>query len=615
MNPKKTLLILVLFAVVLGLYFWDTDRVEKKAEVEKEQGRLVLPPKDKLTEISLAGEAGETALIKQGEDWRLTQPLALLTEKAAIDQLLTQIDTATRESAFDADAGKLADYGLDKPALTATIKAEDEGYSEAIQVGTATSDGSGYYAKLASSPSVFTVTPALREALARGQNDLRDKRTLPLDITQATTVTMVYGGQTVHLAKDGEAWRMTEPFPSEGDNEKINAILRTWNNAKAADFEDTDTLQTAVLVRHGLSEPGWVGTVLVPREGDSPASGTLFLAAVAPQAEDEAADFGGGAPGGRTPALAEGGTYFFTVENSLAHTLRPTLDDLRNKQLFKLKPADVGRIELKARENQVLLERTPGGTWQFADDPGASVDQGQVSAKLAELLNLKATHFIDGPTTSSVTSLENPYLTAVITSVDGSTTEGLTTGAKDKRGGTDFVYAQLLGSGRIVGVDWTKPGSLMLTREDLIDKRLLDFDVEAVQQIKIHDGPLLMAYRRTASGAWDGETSGTALTARPQQANTLLYALASLKWKEKLDPTQESGQTLIKTQNLEEPARRIELLTDNGDLLAEFGQGGETDRMVYVRRGTNEYFGIDRLNFATAVEALNGLLGSGGPGQ
>ena len=611
MNPKKTLAIILLFAVVLGAYLWDTERVEKKAAVEKEESRLVVPEKASLSEITLAGKQGTTALVKQGEEWKLTAPHALMTDKSAVDQLLTQLDTTNKQEPFDADAAKLADFGLDQPEIKATIKSAEKNYTEDIHVGGQTSDGSAYYAQLASSPRIFTVSPALRDALAKGVNDLRDKRTLPFDIAKATTVTLTYGGQTFHAEKHGEQWQLTQPIVAEADNAKIEEMLKSWNGAKAADFVDTDTQNVAALVPYGLDSPAWSGTVYAPQE-DGPASGTLFIAHSA-LASDEETESGEPDSSARTYALAQGGSYLFSVEDSVVKKLQPTLTDLRNKKLFKLKTSDVAKFTIQVRENTIPLVRKDGGSWQFADDPAAQVDQGQVNAKLAELIALQATRFVDGPTTPGQTALETPFAQLTIATADGATTEGLITGAKDKIDGVDFVYARTLASDQVYGVDWTKPGSFMLTRDDLIDKSLLDFDVEAVQKLKISDGPHVVTYTRTAAGAWEGETSGTQLTATPSQVNALLYSLDSLKWKERVDPTQETGQTLIKTQNLEAPARRIDLMTEHDEVLASFGQGGETERLVYVKRAEGEYFAVDKAAIGTTSRALNDLLSGAAP--
>lgn len=97
--------------------------------------------------------------------WTLTQPVAERADDTTIQSEASVLSPLLATSAVT-NTSDLAPFGLDKPPLTVTVTFSDTAHTKRIlQVGNTTFDGSGYYVKQPSAPSVYIVTNTAIEPL------------------------------------------------------------------------------------------------------------------------------------------------------------------------------------------------------------------------------------------------------------------------------------------------------------------------------------------------------------------------------------------------------------------------------------------------------------------
>jgi hypothetical protein len=131
---------LVLVSGALGLYaYFGVMKTEEREAERKETSEKLFAaqsPGEKLpdggtpaapvfTSIVVKAKGEVTTLEKKGEEWWITAPLTAKTDKSAVDQLVSQLQSArvkatVEENPTDAD---LAKYGLDQPRFTVTAYA------------------------------------------------------------------------------------------------------------------------------------------------------------------------------------------------------------------------------------------------------------------------------------------------------------------------------------------------------------------------------------------------------------------------------------------------------------------------------------------------------------
>ena len=91
-----------------------------------------------------------------------------------------------------------------------------------LLIGDATLDNSGYYAKLANDPRVFTIASYAKTNLDKTPDVLRDKRLLTFDPDKLTRVDLDVKGQAIEFGKNGQSeWQIVKPRPLRADSSAV----------------------------------------------------------------------------------------------------------------------------------------------------------------------------------------------------------------------------------------------------------------------------------------------------------------------------------------------------------------------------------------------------------
>jgi hypothetical protein len=202
--------------------------------------------RDKIDGVDVKAGDKTVQLVKDKEDWKLTQPVQVRADYAAVEGLIGKLQTAAMKSIV-ADAPSPADlkkYGLDKPAVTVDLKL---GSARAtLQLGGKAEENT-IYARDASKPAVVTVDSTLADDLKKGADEYRRKDIFEFRPYNATRVEITRNNQTVVFEKvKGEGkepvdkWRRASPNAGDVDKDKIDALLSRISNLRAAAFAGAD---------------------------------------------------------------------------------------------------------------------------------------------------------------------------------------------------------------------------------------------------------------------------------------------------------------------------------------------------------------------------------------
>lgn len=591
MGLKKILVLAVIFAGLVAAYMWDQKRIQKNDAAKEEQSRVVAVAKAEITALDIDRRGEKLQIAKDGNGWKLTQPVKARTADAPIDDMLTQLDAARRGDPFDVADARLAEYGLAQPAVKVEVKAASKNYAGRIDFGSNTTDGQSVYVRTGGKGQVFTVPAAVLMPFNQPIVKIRDKRLVPAEMSLATSFEIDDNGKKLAASKiDGE-WRLTEPVNYKGDDTQIRKFLGDIGGAEIKDYLDTPTLNLAPL---GLKPTKWRGRFVVADGTTTRTVGLMIGDANT-------------SPATGVYAKCDTDSYAMLAAPDLAQKIHATADTLRDKSLFTMKPEDVGALVLSVHGRPLYLDRDTVGVWHIKGEPDTPVDQGKVSQIVAMLLEMKATRFYNKGETPALDlmGLTKPMLLARVENRDRTSTETLETGIKAQG---DFVWARLVNADQIVGIDWTKPGTFFLTREDVVQHDLFDFGEAAAKTITIRDeGKTTVTLTREKTG-WEATSpAGTKIKIDAARVEAFLDAVLGLQWQRQLNPMVEGDRVLIQTQKLNKPPRQIAVLNTAGKPLASFGQGGDAEKLSYLAI-EGKYCAVERQKMDNLTNATNQLV-------
>lgn len=195
--------------------------------------------RDKADGIEVVDGSTTLQFARSGAEWRIVKPVAARADYAAIEGLMTRLSSTYMQKVVTPvvapEAGHLKAYGLDRPALTATVLS---GSSRAtLLIGRV--DEGGRFAKDAARPEVFTVEEALFTDLAKDFPEYRRKDTFDARSFTANRIEARRGDETLAFEKmtaDGkETWR--NAGGQNIDIAKVEDLIAKLSNVRAQSFE------------------------------------------------------------------------------------------------------------------------------------------------------------------------------------------------------------------------------------------------------------------------------------------------------------------------------------------------------------------------------------------
>lgn len=260
---KTTLLLLVIAAgLVAWLYF-----VELKKESPRDRPAGESAPAFTFAAADIAKltvtRGGETvALKRRGEDWWITAPRETRADSGAASALANAFAAVRIERTLPAAAERLADYGLDAPAVRVTAELSS-GEKHTLRLGGRDFSGINVYAQMGGRDDVLLLSGGLLASADKSFDELRDKRLLHFSEDHLARLTLRATARLV-LEKDEEGkWRFREPAAHRGKEARASSLIWALQDARAEEiFDDPPRQVTARLARPAAE------VVLAMRDGN-----------------------------------------------------------------------------------------------------------------------------------------------------------------------------------------------------------------------------------------------------------------------------------------------------------------------------------------------------------
>jgi hypothetical protein len=419
---------------------------------------------------------------------------------------------------IEANPKSLGDYGLDRPAVEATLRLKD-GKQLALILGAKSPTGVWVYAREAGKPAVFVVGDSVLRDTTRPVAEFRDKTVLAFEPKDVTSIELDLRDDKIALEQSAGRWKLTRPRALPADADTVRNLLEKLRAARVKEFA-ADAPKS--LAPFGLDKPVRLD-VQTGRDKDR-ATKTLLIGRADPAKKGVFAM----RPGEPTVMLIPDETWTAVPKNVAV---------LRDKTLLGFDRDKVTAIEIESPKGTVTLAKD-GERWKITAPQALAADQVEAGAVLFKLQDLRAQAFLSDDAAGIPRYLAKPTVRVSVTEQGAPAPRTvLLAPSPEKRGGAPSAYAAVAGQGPVVLVDGKSLDELGRSADDLRDRALFSgLEPRDVKRVRVRAGGQTIVVERSGESDWKLVEGGKG-AAKTATVDNLLYSLRALKWKTIAAPT------------------------------------------------------------------------------
>ncbi|MBD3224473.1 MAG: DUF4340 domain-containing protein [Caldithrix sp.] len=205
--------------------------------------------KSNVREFTLKNRHGRFTFKKDGNQWKITEPIETDGEKSKIDAVLNKLDFGRIKSVVAEKAGRLSEYDLYRPAYEIELFLGPEKAKKRVMFSKLEENQA--FGKDGVRPHIFTVDSNFIKPLAPNLFNFRDKQVVTFDKNQVDRLNLLYDGQLYRLSKDtSDTWKDDSGRKAKTFN--VNSVLNAFKNLEAERFVKENP---RYLMPYGLVNP------------------------------------------------------------------------------------------------------------------------------------------------------------------------------------------------------------------------------------------------------------------------------------------------------------------------------------------------------------------------
>ncbi len=409
MKPKKTLILLAVFAILLAAVMLVERRGKKTSEAKEKESYLVdvaaadvekLEIKAAAPAGTAATAAGPIALAKNDKgDWQITAPLAAKADASEASSLVDAFAKLRFDRVVDKAPADLKTYEIPKSEVTLWVKGRPAPVR--VLIGMENPLDKSLFAKREDDPKVVLLPSSLSSTLNKTVFDLREKDVFKFDTAEVKSVHLKFKDNEWQAARTDGGWSLTAPVKSLAARSPLDTLLDSLAGIKAKEFL-VEEKKPEDVKKLGLDKPALEVTLGMPASGKS----VVF-------------DFG--TEGEKSLATTSGSTKIIAVESSVLTGLEKTLADVRDKKVADILSWEADRAVFKEGTLSLAAVKEKAGTeenWVLETPAKDAADGTKVEAFIRKIEGLEAAGFVDAPKSLSPYGLEPPVAEARIRTKD-----------------------------------------------------------------------------------------------------------------------------------------------------------------------------------------------------
>ncbi len=480
MNFKTTLIILIVFILLGGIYFFfgrpSPDAEQSKADQQKIREVYTLS-KDKIRQIRLSfkDQSYQSLTLAKNTDgiWQLGTPFTADADPPKINEMLQDLLEKKVKQTLEAD--DLAQYGLQPPKIQIELWTEGEAPDKTFLIGDRTVNYS-VYAKEQSESHIFLIESSALDDFTKSPSDLRDRDVFNFSPAEVATFRLQVGDQPEIRCKkqvdsdpnvtgDTDGWEMVQPVKAKADARAIEEIVSALGSLRVVVFEADGEYDPA---DYGLSQPR-ITVTLQTMVDDSTQELQIGSDAETP---------------GRIYVTRPDHRAIYAVNREIYTKLNRTVFDLRDKRVIDFQRTATHRFTLRQGDSEIVCQKNVDGEWEITAPVVFKADEAAVDDLLFGVDALRAVAFVDDqPKSLQPYGLNSPSVEASFTVPN---TEPAVLFVGKMKGENIYVKAQNSESVFLV-----KKGLLDLVGmgvAELRNKQILDFDGDDADKIVLQHG-------------------------------------------------------------------------------------------------------------------------------
>ncbi|MCX7626712.1 MAG: DUF4340 domain-containing protein [Candidatus Sumerlaeaceae bacterium] len=589
MSAKRLIFATLAFILALGLYLVDRMQAEKAVYAAVNEASLAPGINaSEVQEIELQNRFGVIRLQRDKKDWWMRSPVDAPADRETVEQLLVNVTGARKRNEISAE--ELEQYGLDNPIVRLTLKTS-KGQIFELLIGLTSTYTGQVFATYPQSKRVFTISEGVKNTLLRQPLDFQRTRLVEVDVgalDSYTTIRFEQPNRTLELRNERGHWQIAIPETAPAENAVVEEFLRRVSMLRASGFvtQDSDKPTSLAAALEALSRPVLKFEL---KHATQPAQ-QLVVGRLGPGERPIYVAKTNNAP----EILHFGHEKFAEFDVDENH--------FRSRNLFTLRPTDVGYVIFEIGRARTDLMRNEKGEWEFVGDATRRVDQDKVNARLESLLGLKIREYVDSdPRDASVYGLAPPRFRFTVTARDKSRSEILEIGKSEPQNVTS-VYARKGGDAKVFTIEMGR--ELIVLPESLADPHFAAFDDKKAVRVTIELGGEKYDLRRDGP-EWK--------VLRPGHN---VYSPVDLgKWRRVVETLQRlkfekdftaSGEQVIAP--VEQQTLRLTAYGDNETVLVSFEVGKRLPKTSFVTDGQKRVYEVLNSELDLLLSQLRSLL-------
>lgn len=529
----------LLLGIVLYYYLVDIPAEKKQLEEKERAGKIILFEKDQVEEFILEKKDFSLHLKRNSrDDWELIKPVQAKADADTVFAFLSFLHSAKFSRVVEDSAKDLSVYGLKKPSMTITLQLQGSD-KKTLLVGDDHPMNKYLYVKREGEDKVLLAGDS-REALDKSLFDFRDRGLLKFREEDITGVEFQNDEESFSLDKQNDLWKIIDGEKAKADAGEIKNFLKLVDKFKVKKFlhEKPDSLAP-----YGLDKPSARLTLKTGKE-----DGPLTLL-VGGKKEDEG--YYGKIKNAQNIVL---------LGNQLVKTLTKKAVDFMPKTLLDFKQENVSKIHLKTGGEQIVLARNKESDWKIIKPIEASADLSTVNSLLFDLKAARLQEFVK-------TSVNKPELFGLdsaekVLTVDFEEGESWTLELGNQSGDGQNYFGRRAGEASIFTLSLDTADKIFRSLHDLKDKKLLNFDKDAVEKISLEYPDKIFELQKSDED-WNLTKPEKVKTVQGFIGKDILWSLSSLEYESVVEPAladEDSG--------LSQPTVAVSVWTGNDSKVA-----------------------------------------------
>ncbi len=227
----KTTLVLLVLVLVLGGYAYLFEGKPKPKPGILEKAFAVDAPA--VQRLQIQQEGTRIALQREGNGWKMTEPLQVRASATVLDELLKALgDLEVQQRIEGVKPGP--SFGLVPPALTFTFWTGPD--AQGLGLGNETPDGKTVYAGRLGTHEVILLPKDFADRLRKGVNAFRDRALVAVDKTKVERIALAYPDRKLTASRRDGTWRIEEPCKALAGQSEVEAMVGSLLSSPVEDF-------------------------------------------------------------------------------------------------------------------------------------------------------------------------------------------------------------------------------------------------------------------------------------------------------------------------------------------------------------------------------------------